>query len=307
MMTGSKLENAFRIKAAGKRGEIELFQAFIEAFNSLGRNALAQEYHGNKYQVIFDSKRGNGRPTPRCELCDVMIIQYPAGDANAARVTFNQAKVTKNDLGCSSSTSAVGVDSFGANLEQWDLLANRPPIRNATTKFYPPVNLLSDAILPSVGTFGVFYPSGSSFNFAYYIASGLQPLTNHYNKSGTLQWLATSHLVVETDGYDEITGTCCLQTFGDALERGLVGTPVWPLLRGNNGFQMQEWLRDALLLLAEENPDSSLPEELLNGLELRNIERRPDPLDPDTAPSLPRAVILIKTEHETTPLNRRSI
>lgn len=306
-MTGLKLQSAFQIKAKGKKGEIELFKAFIEAFNSLDQNALAQEYHGNKYQVIFDAKRGTGRPTPRCELCDVMIIQYPDGYANSARVTFNQAKVTKNDLGCSRPKTMAGVESFGANLEQWDLLANRPLIRNATTKFYPPINLLSDAILNSVGTFGVFYPSGSSFNFAYYIASGLQPLTNHYSRSGTLQWLAPSHLVIKKDGFEEITGTCCLETFGDALELGLVGTPVWPLLQGKNGLQMREWLREALLLLAEENPDSSLPEELLNGLELGTMERRPDPISPDTAPALPRAVILVKTKQESTPLSRRPI
>ncbi|WP_205884493.1 hypothetical protein [Pseudomonas kribbensis] len=227
-----------------------------------------------------------------------MIIQYPDGDANSARVTFNQAKVTKNDLGCGRAKTTVGFESFSANLEQWDLLANRPPIRNATTKFYPPINLLSDAILNSVGTFGVFYPSGSSFNFAYYVASGLQPLTNHYSRSGTLQWLAPSHWVIEKDGFEEITGTCCLETFGDALELGLVGTPVWPLLHGKNGLQMREWLREALLLLAEENPDSSLPEELLNGLELGTMERRLDPMFPDTAPALPRAVILVKTEQK---------
>lgn len=305
-MTGSKLQNAFRKKAVGKRGEIALFQAFIEAFNSLGQNALAQEYHGNKYQVVFDAKRGNGRATPRCELCDVMIIQYPTGNASAARVTFNQAKVTKNDLGCSRSPSAAGFESFQANLEQWDLLSNRPPVRNATTSFYPPINLLSDAILPSVGTFGVFYPSGSSFDFAYYVARGLTPLTNHYNRSGTLQWVTRSHSVFKKDGFEEITGTCCLETFGDALERGQVGTPVWPLLHGKNGSQMQGWLREVLILLAQENPDSSLPEDLLNGLELRNFETELDLVTRDTAPTLPRAVILVKTDPEMTPLKRRS-
>ncbi|MCH4900584.1 hypothetical protein [Pseudomonas sp. B707] len=305
-MTGKALKNAFHKKSAGKKGEIQLFQAFIDAFNSLGANALAKEYHGNKYQVIFDEMRGAGRPTPRCELCDVMIIQYPNGHANAARVTFNQAKVTKNDLGCSPSKAAVVPDSFGANLEQWDLLSNRPTVRNATTTFYPPSNLLSDAILPSVGTFGVFYPLGSSFDFAYYVACGLRPLSNNPGRTGTLQWLAPMNFISRRAGYDEITGTCCLEAFGDALEHGLVGTPVWPLLYGPRGSRpMQQWLRDVLLSLAQENPDSSLPDELLNGLELISIEGERDHLLRDNAPSTPRAVILVKTPREPPLLNRR--
>jgi hypothetical protein len=94
LMTGKELQRAFRRESLGAHGEIQLFRAFIRAFNAMGPDALAKEYHGSRYQVTFKEGRGVGRPTPRCELCDVMIIHYPADNPSAARITFNQAKVT---------------------------------------------------------------------------------------------------------------------------------------------------------------------------------------------------------------------
>jgi hypothetical protein len=295
-MIGSRLQLNFANAAAGITGEINLFRALIASFNALGEDALAHEYHGNKHQVIFNAMRGAGRPIPRCELCDVMIIQYSAGNANTARVTFNQVKVTNNVLGCSRPNTAAAPESFSANLEQWDLLSNRPAIRAATTAYDPPSDLLSAALLPSVGTFGVFYPSGTGFDFAYYIASDLAPLTNNPGKSGTLQWQTSQQIITHPTGHDEITGTCCLWTFGEALDYGLIGTPIWPLLYNTNGDQrMRAWLKEVLSDLRIKNPESSLPDELLSGLELKNARDDREPFSPNTPPSMPRAVILLRT------------
>lgn len=297
MMTGLKLKRAFLKESKGKSGEIALFQAFIRAFNALGPDALAKEYHGNRYQVTFNAARGAGRPTPRCELCDVMIIHYPADNASAARITFNQAKVSTNTLGCGRSATAVGPDSFRANLEQWDLLSNRPSINPATRTFHPPIDLLSGAILPSVGTFGVFYPSHTGFDFAYFVAAGLTPLTNSHNRTGTLQWGAPLNVIRHIAGHEEVTGTCCLLTFGDALEQSQIGTPISPLLYGAAGStQMRAWLTKVLLSLRREHPDSQLPDELLNGLELRSVAEEQNSILHAGEPSPPRAIILVKTK-----------
>lgn len=67
MMTGSRLRGAFKRESIGQRGEIKLFQAFIRAFNALGSDVLAKEYHGSKFQVTFQQQRGKGRNNPRCE------------------------------------------------------------------------------------------------------------------------------------------------------------------------------------------------------------------------------------------------
>lgn len=54
-------------------------------------------------------------------ICDVLIISYPKGSPEKARITWNQAKVTSKNLPHRDLNQR-----FKANLEQWDLLANRP-------------------------------------------------------------------------------------------------------------------------------------------------------------------------------------
>ncbi|MBD9463909.1 hypothetical protein [Pseudomonas sp. Pdm06] len=298
-MSGLKLQKAFHKESRGKTGEIKLFRAFIRAFNSLGPDVLAKEYHGNRHQVTFNESRGAGRATPRCELCDVMIINYPVGNPSAARITFNQAKVADNTLGCTRIITAATPYSFRANLEQWDLLSNRPDISSASRAFHPPSNLLSGALLPSIGTFGVFYPVGTSFDFAYLVADGLAPLNNNLSPSGTLLWSTPLGIVRAVKGHDEITGTCCLEQFGDALGLNLIGTPISTLMYGASGnvaAQMRIWLTEVLFILQREHPESLLPKELLDGLELRReAEEQRNTKKPKKTPALPRAVILIRS------------
>ncbi|RON96507.1 hypothetical protein BK672_08050 [Pseudomonas fluorescens] len=302
-MTGRKLQRAFARESRGARGEIQLFRAFIRAFNSLGPDALAQEYHGSRYQVKFREGRGAGRPIPRCELCDVLIVHYQADNPSAARMTFNQAKVTTNPIGCRTPSKVPGQSNFMANMEQWDLLSNCPSIHPATKTFHPPVDLLSSAILPSVGTFGVFYPVRDRFDFAYFIASELSPLAVSPNRQGTLQWKHAMNASRIIAGYEEVTGTCCLQAFGSALEKGLIGTPIQPLLYGTaESIPMRGWLTKVLTSLRIAHPNSDLPRELLMGLELGGNAEGQIPMRyaGDAAP--PRAVILVRTKGADYPL-----
>lgn len=295
-MIGRKLQRAFRTASRGARGEIQLFRAFIGAFNALGPDALAQEYHGNRYQVTFKEGRGAGRLTPRCELCDVMIVHYQEDNPSAARITFNQAKVTSNSLGCSTTSRMKAPGSFKANMEQWDLLSNRPSIQPATKTFHPPVDLLSGATLPSVGTFGVFYPVPHGFDFAYFVASDLVPLTISHRREGTLQWKHPLNSTRMIAGHKEITATCCLQTFGDALERNLIGTPIRPLLYGSaESVPIRSWLTKVLWSLRVAHPESDLPRELLMALELGNVDDGQNPISYTTDAAPPRAVILVRT------------
>lgn len=288
-MIGTALQSAFHMTSSTAHGEIALFRAFIQAFNALGSNALAQEFHGNRYQVTFSEGRGAGRAVPRCELCDVMIIHYPAGNPKAARITFNQAKVTNNPLICDPIASVPY--NFRANLEQWDLLSNRPSIKAATAKIQLPCNLLSHALLPSIGTFGVFYRKGSVFDFAYFVANGLSALKNNATRSGTLQWGTPLGQVRKIGHYHEMTATCCMYTFGEALELGLIGSPLQQLIYGSSeSVEMRNWLGNVLSSLQEMHPDSELPNELLEGLELTSE----DYSWTDDSSKL-RAVILVRT------------
>lgn len=297
MNTGFKLQRTFQTQSVGARGELALFRAFIRTFNMLGTEALAKEYHGNRHQVTFQQARGAGRSTPRCELCDFFIIYYPAGAPSAARLTFNQAKASSKSFGCNGMANAIKPYGFRANLEQWDLLSNRPSIYPATRTFQPPSDLLSGAILPSVGTFGVFYPVGFGFEFAYFVAERLSVLNNGSRRSGTLQWKTPLHQLRQVAGYTEVTGTCCIQKFGEALELGHIGTPARQLLNNSTRSSvMRAWLTSVLVALSREHPDSELPEDLLRGLELERSDSEGfTPLE-EKGSALVRAVILLRTE-----------
>lgn len=297
MLTGLKLQQAFRKESHGARGEVALFRAFIRAFSALGAEALAREYHGNRYQVTFQQARGAGRSTPRCELCDVLIVHYPMGNPSAARITFNQAKVTSKPFGCHGNAQLSKPYSFQANLEQWDLLANRPLIAPATRTFKPPSDLLSSALLPSVGTFGVFYPVGHGFDFAYFVADGLTALNNAAGRSGTLQWGNPLYQLRTVSGHTEITGTCCIQMFGHALQMGYVGTPVTQLLSSSSRPSvLRAWLARVLIALRREHQASELPNELLEGLELIRAIEGGDDLVSGDEPAPVRAVVLVRTD-----------
>jgi hypothetical protein len=273
MNTGNKLRSKFQHGIIGKKGEIDFFREFIIAFNSLGPDAISKEYHGNKYQVTFKEGRGAGRANPRCELCDVVIIQYDSGSPSTARITFNQAKVTSNYFGCDSTAFTKSPYKFSADLEQWDLLSNRPDLNQVVRTFSPPKKLLSGAILPSVGSFGVFYPSHNSYEFAYFVANELYPLTNNHRKQGKLCLKTTIFTISQKDNYEDTSGACCFSSFGYALEQGLVGTPIIELLNqpGGNGDEIKIWLTKMLKGLQRDFPESELPKELMRGLELQQI------------------------------------
>jgi hypothetical protein len=307
MPTGPELYHHFLNFSNGQRREIGLFRALIDSFSAFNENALAREYHGAKYQVIFQENRGAGRSHPRCELCDFLLIYYPFGNPAAARLTWNQAKVTNKSF-CRGTTRTRMAPrgffpvchfqsnsslSFKANLEQWDLLSNRPLIRGATANFNPPSNLLEAAVLPSAGSFGVFYPVNGHFDLFFFVAETLVPLNNNPGRSGTIHPSVPIHLIREIQNYDEITSTCCLKLFGEALDRNLIGTPLSELLvQQADREEIRNWLSNILITLRGEYPDSELPNELLRAFDL--------PLDTDfdssasTSPA--RATVLFRTQ-----------
>lgn len=292
---GPQLESVFSAAIAkGPCHEIDLFRALLKAFASLHGRAVGEEYHGAKSHVVFSAKRGAGRASPRCELADLLLLTFRAGDASSARLTWLQAKVTASAI-ChphpTPTPSAFRRISFGANLEQWDLLGHRPAIGGATTRFQPPADLLSAAILPSVGSFGVFYPQGSGFNMAYFVGDCLAPLHNNAGPSGTLCFHALGN-TRRINNFDEATATCCLFCFGLAIEAGLIGTPVRNLLSAGDvtaASVRHRWLKSMLRGLATQRPDSPLLDELSMILELRPDSESPDPVSPPA-----RATVLLR-------------
>lgn len=284
---GAQLQSAFRTRAVHVRGEVALFRALIEAATSIQGPVVAKEYHGTQSHVLFSPQWSGARAHPRCELADLLLLSYRSGAARSVRMTWLQAKVTSNDLSCA---SPMACPSFHGNTEQWDLLAHRPVIRGATSSFQPPGDLLSAAILPSVGSFGAFYPSAGAHDLAYYVADLLCP-TRTGARYANLAYVPTG-AIRTVGGYQERTTACCLEELGEAIAAQLVGSPVLSWSFGPAHEARRAWL-GRLLSSWMRNPD---PGHAQVARELRQVLEFPagdEPIEVSTEPPLPARTALI--------------
>lgn len=206
--------------------EVDFFEPFMDALRSLG-HTFAEKIHG-RHIVEFDGNN-TGKQDCRCELADIAILCY-SNEKKTLRLTFNQVKLAKHSF------SLVEPPFFFlANKKQWQLLSGRykfSPYQNRKT-FNG--DILKDALLPSIGSFGVFYKDDlHCYEFKYFIADLLTPeptlkscLLSFNGKIGRVRSNKT--------GFQEIEGTSNLDCFFCALKNGLIGSPIMELL-GNSGF-----------------------------------------------------------------------
>lgn len=207
--------------------EVDFFEPFMDALRSLG-HTFAEKIHG-RHIVEFDGNN-TGNQDCRCELADIAILCY-SNKQKTLRLTFNQVKLAKHSF------SLVEPPFFFlANKKQWQLLSGRykfSPYQNRKT-FNS--DILKDALLPSIGSFGVFYKDDLyRYEFKYFIADllTLDPTSKccklHFNgEIGRLR-------IPNNTGFQEIEDTSNLDCFFCALKNGLIGSPIMELL-GNNGF-----------------------------------------------------------------------
>jgi hypothetical protein len=269
------LAKAWRIQSSKARfSEVQQFRALMKSFGSLNGSFKLEEFHGMKHQVVFNGKGSWGRPSARCEISDLLIISYKTKPEFKARATLLQAKKSneKHSNLCLNWPTNVAPTSFKANLEQWDLLSRRPYVLP-----YPPFDcqpdILSGAILPSIGSIGVFHKiHGKKYDFFYMSADMAEPLSTPKRKHAKLKTKAGS-LTRNVHGYDECTFTCCLTTFAEALYNMEIGTPIEQRnsvdakdQRYRNTFR--GWLKSVVYSHLEmTNNDSQLARELLEYLE----------------------------------------
>jgi len=248
----------FRALTKGlSHAEVPLFREMHKALVGLSGQFDIEEYHGTAHQVEFDGNGSYARTNARCELSDLMILTYSA-IARSARLTFLQAKSERATL-----PSACG-RQFSANLEQWFLLEKRPII-TGVGKFNPPPDLLSSALLPSIGSFAFFYkdPAGD-FQTYYAAANYLLPPKTYSQRYGKLQASGPCH-VGTTATYPECFAACGNQSFAESIFRLEIGTPID--LSIDRAIGTRKWLaanlrarvRDAQQL----NAPSGLAQELL--------------------------------------------
>lgn len=244
-------------------GEIAQFRSLMDAFAELKRDFLLEEYHGSKHQVYFDTSLPYLRARARCELCDILIIAYSRKNGLNAKATFLQAKISNSIFqGIGQPTSkAVEKLSFAANLEQWDLLANRPKLY-PTTVFQPPQDLLKTAAIPSIGSFGVFYiDRPDSVEFFYCSADYLRPVGNPNGKSGRLETIVTLPNQRFTNGTKDIPYCNSILSFGHALYSLNIGSPVITTdasARRVTQEPLASWVKEILKTYASVNNPNSV-------------------------------------------------
>jgi len=212
-------DERFRTNTKGlSHKEIPLFRKFHETLASLSDAFHIEEYHGSGHQVTFIGDGLYARRQAQCELSDLMIIVYSSFSSHI-RLSYLQAKSERNSL------AFVSKNGFTANLEQWFLLSTRPTIKGGRT-FNPPPELLSGAILPSVGSFAFFFKnSAGDFQTYYASASHLAPVSQSAKRYGKVQPKGTGSISV-TSGYEECLVACDNRSLAKSLYSLQIGTPI---------------------------------------------------------------------------------
>jgi hypothetical protein len=220
---GDMLEADFfhRMANLSGLGEIKLFNCLMESLKSQSPKFEVESYHGSSKQVSFKPfVPWDRRERARCELADLLIVWFPDNPADNVRITFLQAKYERKKV------IKPSMHAYSANLEQWDLLANRPEIDGVG--FSVPPDLLSGATLPSIGSFGFFYHSKAKIELYYSSADCLGIPLPHGNgryyklkARSNIRSMRTSQA-----GIAECVHADNLHDFGDSLYAGLIGSPI---------------------------------------------------------------------------------
>lgn len=150
------LQNEFDVeisKCKGKIGEVKLFRCLLAVLSK--RGVFVEEKHSSKGYIEFVPKCLS--TVKKCEISDLFIIFIAQ---NQIRATFMQNKFsrcTKNDWSIKK-----------VNTIQHALLSQRPIINPLSSGV--PSNILHDAMLPGIASYGDFYIDGSKYGMTYFDA-----------------------------------------------------------------------------------------------------------------------------------------
>lgn len=256
------------------RREIPLFRQMIKSLHSCSglKGTIVEEYHGTRYLVEFtpDQARLGARSPACCELADLFVIAYDCA-SSSARMTFIQVKSERRIP--ASTPQALSGASLGANMEQWDVLANRPPIVGRHKSF--PANLLQRAIHDSIGSFVFFLHGQPQAPRIYYSAAPL--LRRHTNTPPNARYgyvVAQAPLGIRCGIHGSTPHRCqcfeCVSTydnqeFGSALFGLSIGE--WILQDGvPSDGEVAQWLAGQLRAIANLQSEGTDPSVLATTL-----------------------------------------
>ena len=228
MSFGNDLTKEYqKLTRNGESQEVELITKLKGAFINLanGKYHYAIDIiHGSRNIVDFEYNASwirniSAGDTITRELSDMMFLVFNKS-CKCIRLMYMQNK--KGD----SSTK------FKADMLQLCLLKNRCVITSSDLPActFGDAYILQDAILPSVGSYGVFYSENKVTDMAYYPASNVKPITEYaasINRKAKFDGAKFSQK--EMNGlYIEDQGERNLKDFSDALIGMEIGTPITP-------------------------------------------------------------------------------
>ena len=269
MSFGADLSQEFhKLTHNVKFDEVCLFTKLQDAFINLKSSNSTYQYaidiiHGHKSHVDFKfnntwvSTTTYGKPVTR-ELADMMFVIY-SHQKNQIRITYMQNKRGASDY------------KFKADLYQLHLLSYREHITSIKLPdcLFGDPDMLSHAILPSVGSYGVFYKCNQWFEMSYYPAcliSPCNPVGQSVTRTAEYGTNNYGHTPV-INGYIECQGTPSLSEFGDALISMQIGTPIYRgmtshkelikfLSKNVSGFMQGLWTEEYRDYIYDDNQDS---------------------------------------------------
>ncbi|HHQ4691510.1 TPA: hypothetical protein ACSPZ4_002325 [Aeromonas veronii] len=216
----NKFKSEFNRKTKHLNGnEIPLFRALSDSLLATSSQFNIEEYHGTSNQVTFTGDSINARADARCELSDLLIIVF-SEQTKEVRLTYLQAKSERTKIIPSLNSQ------FSANYEQWYLLSQRPSIKG-TGSFTPPSDLLSSAILPSIGTYAFFYKNNiGDFETYYASADNLLPLTSNRSMKGKIATVDPINYLRTINGHKECIASINNYYFAYHLFNLTIGSPI---------------------------------------------------------------------------------
>ena len=228
MSFGKDLTKEFqKLTRNGEFQEVELITKLQDAFINLanGKYHYAIDIiHGSRSLVDFEYNAAwirniSAGDTITRELSDMMFLVFRKR-CKCIRLMYMQNK--KGD----SSTK------FKADMLQLCLLKNRCVITSSDLPActFGDAYILQDAILPSIGSYGVSYSENKVTDMAYYPASNVKPITGYaasINRKAKFDDAKFSQK--KMNGlYIEDQGERNLEDFSDALIGMEIGTPITP-------------------------------------------------------------------------------
>lgn len=253
----------------GNLSEVNLFRQMMFAFKFFyGATVIVNETHQN--YVGFDTtnpKTNSPEHNKTKEISDLHIITY-SPKRKIARETYLQAKVARGTDGLQPN----GTFTFHGDWFQYDLLSRRPQLlypskKKAYWRLWCNPDFLHSAILPSIGSYGVFYQDqNKQIDFAYQPANVLN-LQTPYTTIGqfcintNLQKYNSPNIIPDLQySYD-------VDEFEYAVTHNLLGSPLqlcryYPCYHNYPIFMDDIWA-----ILHRFNNDDRQIEEVIDGFD----------------------------------------